>query len=164
MELVGSSPIRFPRSRALVTEPRRGKQKAIFQRSDTEERQCQGRSYATGETMVSASERYVHFLVDLSGRPPQRCRVSLRALAALEGSCPFTTELDQATRLFLKHRRLIEAVARMKLSKAKDPAKWLTIAVDDVDLRPKDRTVSPINSVMDLEAAVAAFLAIQGRT
>lgn len=86
--------------------------------------------------MAVASERYVHFLVDVSGRLPQRCRVSLAALAALEGTCPINTQLDRATGLFLKHRRMIEAVARIKLSDAKEPTKWLTIAADDVNSTP----------------------------
>lgn len=94
------------------------------------------RGYEGGERMVFASERYVHFLVDVAGRPPQRCRVSLGALANLEGRCPTTARLDQASRLFLKHRPTIEALAQMKLASAKEPMKWLTIATDDVDGRP----------------------------
>jgi hypothetical protein len=86
--------------------------------------------------MAVASERYVHFLLDLAGRPPQRCRVSLRALATLEGTCPTTTQLAHSTGLFLKHRRAIEATARMKLSdaKEKEPPKWVTVAAEDLDL------------------------------
>jgi hypothetical protein len=92
--------------------------------------------YEAGESMVFASERYVHFLVDMTGRPPQRCRVSLGALATLEGICPTTARLDHASRLFLKHRPTIEALARMKLASTREPGKWLTIATDDVDLPP----------------------------
>jgi hypothetical protein len=84
--------------------------------------------------MVFASERYVHFLIDVAGTLPQRCRVSMSALASLEGICPTTAQLDQATRLFLKHRSVIETTARVKLSAAKEPTKWLTIAADDLDV------------------------------
>ena len=92
--------------------------------------------YETGERMAVASERYVHFLVDVTGRPPQRCRVSLGALATLEGICPANALLLQATRLFLKYRRVIESAAKMKLYAAKEPTRWITIAADDLDLAP----------------------------
>lgn len=84
--------------------------------------------------MAVASERYVHFLLDLAGRPPQRCRVSMRALATLEGICPTTAQLHHSTGLFLKHRGKIEATARMKLSGQNEAPKWVTVAAEDLDL------------------------------
>jgi len=84
--------------------------------------------------MAVASERYVHFLVDVSSRLPQRCRVSLAALAALEGACPTSTHLSRATPLFLKHRRTIEELARGKLNAAKEPVKWISISACDADV------------------------------
>lgn len=85
--------------------------------------------------MAVASERYVHFLLDLARRPPQRCRVSLRALAMLEGTSG--AELHQFTILFLKHRGIIEATARMKLSEQRESTKWVTVAAEDLDLPPE---------------------------
>jgi hypothetical protein len=84
--------------------------------------------------MAIASERYVHFLVDLSGRLPQRCRVSFTALAILEGVSILNAHREQSMRLFMKHRRLIEDVARRKLFLTKEPAKWISVVAEDLDL------------------------------
>jgi hypothetical protein len=92
--------------------------------------------------MAIASERYVHFLLDLAGRPPQRCRVSLRALATLEGICPSTAHPAHSTGLFLRHRGIIEATARMKLSEEKEPTKWVTVAAEDLELPPESIATS----------------------
>jgi hypothetical protein len=86
--------------------------------------------------MAVASERFVHFLVDLNGKPPQRCRVSFAALTILEGASILNAHRDQSMRLFIKHRRLIEAVARRKVLLATEKAKWISIAAEDLDLRP----------------------------
>jgi hypothetical protein len=75
--------------------------------------------------MAVASERFVHFLVDLNGKPPQRCRVSFAALDILEGASILKAHRDQSMRLFMKHRRLIEAVARRKVLLATEKAKWI---------------------------------------
>lgn len=87
--------------------------------------------------MAVATERYVHFLLDLNGRPPQRCRVSFTALAALEGTGELTTHREQSMRLFMKHRRFIESIARMKWSGLAEPTKWVTVAAEDLDLMPR---------------------------
>jgi hypothetical protein len=86
--------------------------------------------------MAIASERYVHFLIDVPGRLPQRCRVSFAALATLEGIGLLNAHRDQSMRVFMKHRRLIEAVARRKQFLSQDQAKWLLIAMEDLDLTP----------------------------
>jgi hypothetical protein len=86
--------------------------------------------------MVFASERFVHFLVDIPGRSPQRCRISLLALATLEGMCPDTAQLDQSTVLFLKHRRTIEKIALMKSAATAGPTRWVTVSVGDLRYRP----------------------------
>ncbi len=85
------------------------------------------------------SERYVHFLVKVTSGLPQRCRVSLRVLATLDGTCPISAQLEQATRLFLKHHRMIESLARRKLSSSKEPMKWVTIAANDLDPTGTDK-------------------------
>jgi hypothetical protein len=92
--------------------------------------------------MAVVSERYVHFLLDLAGRPPQRCRVSLRALASLEGIRPSTAQLQHSRGLFLKHRGIIEATARMKLSEEKETSEWVTVAAEDLDLPPESIATS----------------------
>ena len=84
--------------------------------------------------MALAGERFVHFLVDLDGRPPQRCRISFTALAIMEGGVPLGAHRDQAMRVFIKHRRMIEAIARIKISRLTEPAKWISIGVDDLTL------------------------------
>jgi hypothetical protein len=86
--------------------------------------------------MAVATERYVHFLIDVNGKPPQRCRVSFAALATLEGVIALTAHREQCMRLFMKHRRVIEAIARMKLSELQQPTTWVTIAAEDLDLTP----------------------------
>jgi hypothetical protein len=82
--------------------------------------------------MAIASERFVHFLVDVPGRVPQRCRVSFTVLAILEGTGVLNAHRDQSMRLFMKHRRLIEAADRRKLFLAKEPAKWISVAAEDL--------------------------------
>jgi hypothetical protein len=86
--------------------------------------------------MAFASERYVHFLLDIAGRPPQRCRVSFSALAILEGIHPVPTPPHRATALFLKHRKTIEAVAREKFKSSAYPQAWISVDADDVDASP----------------------------
>jgi hypothetical protein len=86
--------------------------------------------------MTLVTEQYVHFLLDVNGRPPQRCRVSFAALAALEGTYPATANnRDQCTRLFMKHRRLIEAIARMKFSGLTESTTWVTVEAEDLTLQ-----------------------------
>jgi hypothetical protein len=87
-------------------------------------------------SMAIASERFVHFLIDVCGMPPQRCRVSFSALAILEGISLLNAHRDQSMRLFMKHRRLIEDVARRKLFLSKEPAKWISIVAEDLNLTP----------------------------
>jgi hypothetical protein len=89
--------------------------------------------------MAIASERYVHFLIDLDGRLPQRCRVSFLALAFLEGSSPLDAHRDQCIRLFMKHRRVIEDIARRKSLLLREPAKWVSIAAGDLPVLEQDR-------------------------
>jgi hypothetical protein len=86
--------------------------------------------------MAIASDKYVHFQLDMEGRPPQRCRVSFAALAALEGIGPLHAHRDQSMRFFMKHRRLIEAIATRKSSLVKEPTKWVSIAAEDLALMP----------------------------
>ena len=86
--------------------------------------------------MAAENEKYVHFLLDVGGRPPQRCRVSFTALALLEGVCIPDVDRHQSMQIFMKHRELIEAIAKRKLFLSKEPAKWVSIAEDD--LTPSD--------------------------
>lgn len=88
--------------------------------------------------VVIASERYVHFLVDLDGRLPQRCRISFLALAFLEGSSPLDAHRDQSMRLFMKHRRVIEDIARRKTLLLKEPAQWVSVAAGDLPVLEQD--------------------------
>jgi hypothetical protein len=82
--------------------------------------------------MAVASERYVHFLLDQEGKPPQRCRVSFAALTLTEWPAQPIANRHQSVRVFMKHRWMIEAIARIKLSRMKDPTKWISIEADDV--------------------------------
>ncbi|MEH2469246.1 hypothetical protein V1281_001501 [Nitrobacteraceae bacterium AZCC 2161] len=82
--------------------------------------------------MAVAGERFVHFLLDLDGSPPQRCRVSFAALALLEEMVPLSAHRDQSMRIFRKHRRMIEGIARTKVSTLKAPTKWISILAGDL--------------------------------
>ena len=85
--------------------------------------------------MAIASNKYVHFLIDMDGRP-QRCRVSFGALAMLEGFDLPYAHRDQSIRIFIKHRRVIEAIARKKIFSIKPPTDWVLITAEDLDLTP----------------------------
>jgi hypothetical protein len=91
---------------------------------------------AREKVMAIASDRYVHFQLDMDGRLPQRCRVTFTALAAIEGTGPLHAHRDQSMRLFMKHRRRIEAIATKKSFLVKEPTKWVSIAAEDLDLTP----------------------------
>ncbi len=85
--------------------------------------------------MAIASDKYIHFLIDTNGSP-QRCRVSFGALAMLEGyEIPYVHR-DLSMRIFIRHRRVIEAIARRKISNIKLPAEWILITPEDLDLTP----------------------------
>jgi hypothetical protein len=81
--------------------------------------------------MAVASERYVHFLLDHE-RGPQRCRVSFAALTIIEWPDEPIVHRHHALRIFMKNRWMIEAIARIKLSRTKEPMKWISIDADDV--------------------------------
>jgi hypothetical protein len=87
--------------------------------------------------MAVASERYVHFLL----RPPQRCRVSLSALAALAGICPRTAHPAHSTGLFLKHHGDYRGNRADEVVRA-EPTKWVTVAAEDLDLPPESIATS----------------------
>lgn len=82
--------------------------------------------------MAVASERYVHFLLDQEGKPPQRCRISFAALTLIEWPDQPIANRNQSVRVFMKHRWMIEAIARIKLSRMKERSKWVSIDADDV--------------------------------
>jgi hypothetical protein len=54
----------------------------------------------------------------------------------LDGTFALSAYREQSMRLFMKHRRVIEAIARMKSSALEEPTKWVTIAAEDLDLTP----------------------------
>jgi hypothetical protein len=82
--------------------------------------------------MAVANERYVHFLLDQERGPAQRCRISFAALTLIEWPDEPIIHRHHSLRIFMKHRWMIEEIARIKLTRMKEPMKWISIDAGDV--------------------------------